>query len=211
MFDLELLITDGAPQVLFPEVGQGSVYASNLHAMVRLGTFFGQRPQHRLAAAVVQGDTSQHSLGKLLLNSGRWYRLGAHGAPAPAVVHAKIIIPGALGEDTVVGLIATVTDQDPGQGIDSLFSSSRTGLPRLVTLSPYFLAPEPELLDLLWHLVSPVDDLFIGPTSVIDHLTLIESIVEKGADGAFSEGPTITGGVALGVQLLGQGPEGMLS
>ena len=66
-------------------------------------------------------------------------------------------------------------------------------------------------LDLLWHLVSPVDDLFIGPTSVIDHLTLIESIVEKGADGAFSEGPTITGGVALGVQLLGQGPEGMLS
>jgi hypothetical protein len=70
---------------------------------------------------------------------------------------------------------------------------------------------EPELPDLLWHFVNAIDDQFIRPASVVNHFTLIEPVVEKGANGAFREGFAIPGRVAPGVQILGQGPEGMLS
>ena len=58
VFDLRLLITGRAPQVLFPEVGQGSFDPSDFQAVVRLGTFLGQRPQNGLVPTLVQSDAS---------------------------------------------------------------------------------------------------------------------------------------------------------
>ena len=116
-----------------------------------------------------------------------------------------------MGPDAVEGQAATVAHQDTGHRVDSLFSGSWTGLPRLVALSPYVLAPEPEFSDFRRHLVSAIHDLFIEPAPMVDHFTSIELVVEKGADGAFGEGPAMTSGVALGVQLLGYGLEGVVS
>jgi len=81
----------------------------------------------------------------------------------------------------------------------------------LAALSSHLLALEPELPDLFWHFVNAIDDQFIRPASVVDDLTLIESVVEKGANGAFGKRFTMPCRVAPGVQILGQGPVGMLS
>ena len=59
----------------------------------------------------------------------------------PAVLHPRVAKSLALIEDTVEGQAASVTNQDPGQRIDSLFFSSRTGLPRLAALSPRLIDP----------------------------------------------------------------------
>ena len=92
-----------------------------------------------------------------------------------------------------------------------MYSGSRTGLTRLAALLSHLLALEPELPDLLWHLVNAIKDLFIGPTSVVYDLTLKEPVVEKGANRALGEGFAIPDGVSRVVQLLGQSPEGLLA
>ena len=101
------------------------------------------------------------------------------------------------------GLAAAVTHQDPGEGIDSLLSGSRSGPSRLVAVPTYVLAAEPQLSEVRLHLVDAVDDLFIGSALVVDHFAFIEPVVEQRADGAFGEGLAIAGEIALGVQLLG--------
>jgi hypothetical protein len=64
-------------------------------------------------------------------------------------------------------------------------------MPWSATLSSYVLASEPELSDLIRHLVGAFYDLFIRSSPMVYHLALIEAVVEDGTDGAIREWPAI--------------------
>jgi hypothetical protein len=129
----------------------------------------------------------------------------------PTVRHAQGDTTFLVATYAVERLSAAVANQDTGERVNALLARGRAGSSRSISISPYVLAFGPKLSDLLGHHMGSGDDIFVRLSPVVDHVALVESVIEYGADRTFSERSPVGGTVPLGVQLLGQRAKRMLA